>query len=163
MSSVVDLAGVDVVRGGKKLLDDITWSVNEDERWVIIGPNGAGKTTLLQLLSAQMHPTSGVVGLLDEVLGAVDVFELRPRIGLASASLAEHVPGDERVSDVVLTASYGVLGRWREQYDRQDLARALSLLEALSDSLFLVVLYASLFLVGLYGSLFLVATLNPSH
>ena len=34
------------------------------------------------------------------MLGAVDVFELRPRIGLASASLAERIPGGERVRDV---------------------------------------------------------------
>ncbi len=72
-----------------------------------------------------------MAGVLGEVLGAVDVFELRPRIGLASASLAERIPGDERVADVVVTASYGVVGRWRESYDALDHARAGELLEAL--------------------------------
>jgi iron complex transport system ATP-binding protein len=61
----------------------------------------------------------------------VDVFELRPRIGLASAALADRIPGDERVRDVVVTASYGVVGRWREAYDRLDEGRADELLEAL--------------------------------
>ena len=61
-----------------------------------------------------MHPTRGVAGVLGEVLGTVDVFELRPRIGLASAALAERIPGDEVVHNVVVTASYGVVGRWRE-------------------------------------------------
>ena len=64
-----------------------------------------------------MHPTRGVAGVLGEVLGAVDVFELRPRIGLASAALAERIPADEVVHNVVVTASYGVVGRWRESYD----------------------------------------------
>ena len=59
---------------------------------MVLGPNGAGKTTLLQVAAAQMHPTSGVAGILDEVLGTVDVFELRPRIGLTSAALAERIP-----------------------------------------------------------------------
>ena len=45
----------------------------------VIGPNGAGKTTLLQLASARMHPTTGVAGVLGEVLGAVDVFDLTDR------------------------------------------------------------------------------------
>ena len=61
---------------------------------MVLGPNGAGKTTLLQVASAQIHPTSGVAGILGEVLGTVDVFELRPRIGLTSAALAERIPRD---------------------------------------------------------------------
>ena len=113
------------------LLDDVTWEVSEGERWVVLGPNGAGKTTLLQIASARMHPTRGVAGVLGEVLGAVDVFELRPRVGLASAALSERIPGGERVGDVVVTASYGVTGRWIEQYDALDHGRAGQLLETL--------------------------------
>ena len=131
MAAVVDLAGVTVVRGGATLVSDITWTVDEADRWVVIGPNGAGKTTLLQVVSAQIHPTAGVAGLLGEVLGTVDVFELRPRIGLTSAALAERIPRGERVHDVVVSASYAVLGRWREAYDDLDHARAGELLAAL--------------------------------
>jgi iron complex transport system ATP-binding protein len=131
MSDVLEFAGVSVVRGAKTLLDDITWEVEEGQRWVILGPNGAGKTTLLQIAAGRMHPTRGVAGVLSEVLGAVDVFELRPRIGLSSATLADRIPGGEVVHNVVVTASYGVVGRWREQYDRLDHERAAELLSAL--------------------------------
>jgi iron complex transport system ATP-binding protein len=131
MDAVLELAGVTVRRGESTLLDDVYWTVEEDERWVVLGPNGAGKTTLMQIISAQMHPTEGVAGVLGEVLGAVDVFELRPRIGLASAALAERIPKSERVHDVVVSASYGVLGRWREKYDELDHQRAADLLTEL--------------------------------
>ncbi len=131
VAAVIDLADVTVVRGGATLLDTISWSVDESERWVIIGPNGAGKTTLLQVISAQLHPTSGVAGILGEVLGTVDVFELRPRIGLTSAALADRLPRGERVHDVVVSASYAVIGRWRERYDDLDHARAEELLTQL--------------------------------
>lgn len=131
MTSVVELAGVSVVRGGSRLVDDIDWTVDEADRWVVIGPNGAGKTTLLQVLAAQIHPTTGVAGLLGDVLGTVDVFELRPRIGLTSAALADRLPRSERVADVVVSASYAVLGRWREEYDELDHERAASLLKDL--------------------------------
>jgi energy-coupling factor transporter ATP-binding protein EcfA2 len=77
MSDVLEFAGVSVVRGQATLLDDVSWEVEEGQRWVILGPNGAGKTTLLQLAAGRMHPTRGVAGVLGEVLGAVDVFELR--------------------------------------------------------------------------------------
>ncbi len=131
MAAVVELAGVSIVRNGSTLINDINWDVDEADRWVVIGPNGAGKTTLLQVISAQIHPTSGVVGLLGEVLGTVDVFELRPRIGLTSAALAERIPRGERVHDVVVSASYAVVGRWREQYDELDHERAYELLAQL--------------------------------
>ena len=141
MAAVVELAGVTIVRGSATLLDDINWTVDESDRWVIIGPNGAGKTTLLQVISAQIHPSSGVAGLLGEVLGTVDVFDLRPRIGLTSAALAERIPRGERVHDVVVSASYAVVGRWREEYDELDHQRADELLaqmriEALAERTF---------------------------
>ncbi|MEC5200809.1 iron complex transport system ATP-binding protein [Arthrobacter sp. PL16] len=137
MWNVLELAGVSLIRGGKTLLDEIDWQVGAGERWVVMGPNGAGKTTLLQLAGARLHPTRGVVGILDEVMGAVDVFELRPRIGLASAALASQVPDHETVLNVVVTASYGVTGRWREQYERLDERRAFRLLDTWGMSRFM--------------------------
>jgi iron complex transport system ATP-binding protein len=130
MVAVIEFADVTVRRGTATLLDKISWRVAEGERWVVLGPNGAGKTTLLQVASAQIHPSDGVAGILDEVLGTVDVFELRPRIGLTSASLAERIPRQELVRDVVVSASYAVVGRWRESYDDVDHDRARELLAA---------------------------------
>ncbi|HET6562471.1 MAG TPA: ABC transporter ATP-binding protein [Marmoricola sp.] len=131
MDPVLQFAGVTVRRGTATLLEDVDWTVEEDERWVILGPNGAGKTTLVQVASAQMHPTSGVAGVLNEVLGAVDVFDLRPRIGLTSAALAERIPRGELVKDVVVSAAYSVVGRWREKYDDLDHVRAADLMSEL--------------------------------
>src|SRR5689334_24727344 len=128
---VVRLRGVGVRRGGSMLLRDITWTVHADERWVVIGPNGAGKTTLLQVAAAQLYPTEGTARILGEQLGATDVFELRPRIGLASAALADKVPPGEKVIDLVLTAAYAIVGRWKEEYDSADVTRAVELLDAL--------------------------------
>jgi iron complex transport system ATP-binding protein len=128
MPAVLEFAGVTVRRGEATLLDSVDWRVGPDERWVVLGPNGAGKTTLLQVASAQIHPSAGVAGILDEVLGTVDVFELRPRIGLTSAALAERIPRGERVRDLVVSASYAVVGRWREEYDDVDHDRATELL-----------------------------------
>lgn len=126
--AVAELAGVTVRRGQAVLLDDIDLRIDEDQRWIVIGPNGAGKTTLLQILAAQMYPSDGVVGLLGEVVGAVDVFELRPRIGLTSSALEERIPPKEKVRDLVVSAAYAILGRWREGYDHFDFERADELL-----------------------------------
>ncbi|HEX5812550.1 MAG TPA: ABC transporter ATP-binding protein [Pseudonocardia sp.] len=125
------MEGVTVRRGDTTLLDSVDWTVELDERWVVLGPNGAGKTTLLRLAAADIHPTRGVVEVLGSRLGRVDVFELRTRIGLSSAALGLRVPPEETVRDVVISAGYAVLGRWRERYDPLDAARADALLAAL--------------------------------
>jgi iron complex transport system ATP-binding protein len=126
---VVQMRGVDVVRGQSHLLRGVDWTITPEQRWVVLGPNGAGKTTLLQLAGALMHPTRGEVRLLGETMGAVDVFELRPRIGLTSAALAQRIEPGERTGDVVLSAGYAVVGRWRERYDVHDLTRAAVLMQ----------------------------------
>ncbi|MGV8844855.1 ABC transporter ATP-binding protein [Tessaracoccus sp.] len=131
MEAVAELAGVTIRRGDSVLLDSIDLTIREDERWVVLGPNGAGKTTLLQVLAAQLYPSDGVVGLLGEVVGTVDVFELRPRIGLTSTALADRVPRGERVLDVVVSAAHAVLGRGNEEYEDMDLNQARSLLAGL--------------------------------
>jgi iron complex transport system ATP-binding protein len=127
-SPVLRLSGVAVVRDGTTLLADVDWTVSEGERWVVLGPNGAGKTTLLQIAGAALFPSRGSVELLGERFGAVDLGELRTRVGLSSAALGDRVPGHEKALDVVVTASYGVVGRWSERYDEADVARARELL-----------------------------------
>jgi iron complex transport system ATP-binding protein len=128
---VLNFREVTVLRGGRPIVDRLDWVVTEDQRWVVLGPNGAGKTTILQLAGAQIHPTSGRVEVLGEALGAVDVFDLRPRIGLASAAVAERIPADELVRDVVVTAAWAVTGRGLEAYEDPDITRAMGVLDLL--------------------------------
>ena len=128
MEALLSLTGVEVMREGRTILGPLNFAVNEGERWVILGPNGAGKTTLLQLLAALIHPTRGDVRILGERMGAVDVFELRPRIGFTSSAMLELLPADEKVIDVVLTSAYAIAGRWIEDYDLWDESRAKALL-----------------------------------
>ena len=122
------LEHVQVVRGDAVLLRDVSWQVNPGERWVVLGANGAGKTTLLQVAAGSIRPSSGRVELLGEALDDTDLDDLLPRIGLASAALADRLPPDERVLDVVLTASYAAVRRGAERYDAIDEDRARDLL-----------------------------------
>ena len=124
MATVLQLTDVSVVRDGSPVVDSVSWTVDSDERWVVLGPNGAGKTTILQVAAAQTHPSSGEAEILGEDLGSVDLFDLRPRIGFASTTIARRIPPKEKVLDVVLTAAYSVTGRWNEEYEGVDVRRA---------------------------------------
>ena len=131
MTSVLHLDDVSLHRGSHQILSHVSWTVEEGQHWVLLGSNGAGKTTIARIASARLFPSSGTVDILSERLGRVDVSELHPRIGLLSSALAADVQDGEKVLGVVLSASYGRIGRWREEYDDFDLERAHALLGAL--------------------------------
>ncbi|MBI3690325.1 MAG: ATP-binding cassette domain-containing protein, partial [Mycolicibacterium aromaticivorans] len=73
---------------------------------------------------------SGVAHVLAERLGRTDMAELRQRVGLSSVALAQRVPDDELVRDLVVSAGSAVLGRWRANSDEIDYARAVDTLES---------------------------------
>lgn len=124
MSLVLDFSNVTVLRDKNPILQFVDWQVSSDQRWAIVGPNGAGKTTLLRVAASQIHPSTGTAKLLGSTLGEVNVFELRTRIGFASNALSSHIPNSEPVLDMVMTASYGITGRWNEKYEAVDERRA---------------------------------------
>lgn len=124
------MRGVGVRRGSRWILTDVNWTIRQREHWVIIGPNGAGKSTVLDIAAAREFPTTGEVNLLDEELGAVDIAELRQRIGFASSVAAGLFDDSETALDVVRTSAHGMSGSWREHYEETDNIRAQRLLHA---------------------------------
>ena len=120
--------GLGVTLSGRVVLKDVSLALSAGHLVALVGPNGAGKTTLLQVAGALLAPTRGTVELLGERFGEADLGELRTRVGLSSAALADRVPPHERAVDVVVTAAHGVLGRWAPAYDSADVDRAVDLL-----------------------------------
>ena len=90
------------------------------ERWALLGPNGSGKTTLLNVVGAALWPTRGVVEILGERLGRVDMRELRKRIAVVSASVARTLRPAIPALDVVLTGRYAALETWWHEYTDED-------------------------------------------
>jgi len=109
------------------LLADLTGRSLGGRRWVVLGPNGAGRPPCGPA-AARLHPNTGVVHVLGERSAEPTFFERAPEIGLSSRRTAAH-PAEEKVADVVVSAGYGVLGRWRERYDTMDTRRATELLQ----------------------------------
>jgi len=124
MSNVLRFSDVTYKRNGRAILDGVNWEVDESDRWVILGPNGAGKTTMLKLATANDYPSTGEVHVLGQQLGTFDIWEFRNRLGFASSATARRIPAGETVRNLVLTAAYGVEGRWNEQYDELDIRQA---------------------------------------
>jgi len=128
---VIALDGVDVVRDGTALIQDVTWHVLPGEHWALLGPNGAGKTTLLQVIAGYLYPTRGTVRVLGREFGRVDVRSLRRSIGWVSPRLAQRLHPNENAVDVTVSGRFASIGLFFEQPDRADYVRAEGLLDAL--------------------------------
>lgn len=126
---LVDFRDVTFRRGGRNLVGPVTWQVELDERWVIIGPNGAGKTSLVRMAAAEEFPSTGTAFVMGERLGRTDMRDLRAMIGISSAALGNRIPDEEKVGDLVVSAGYAVLGRWREEYEEVDFEQAYEILD----------------------------------
>lgn len=144
MTRVLLLDDVSLHRGSTQILDHISWRVDEGQHWVVLGPNGAGKTTAARMAAARLFPSSGAVEVLGRRLGRVDISELHPRIGLSSSAMASTFQAGDRVLDIVLSASYGRIGVWREEYEDKDTERATALLTALGSGALIERRWASL-------------------
>ena len=130
---VLRAASVDLVRGDRLLLDQVSVTIRAGEQWALLGPNGAGKSTLLQIMATYAHPTRGQVDILGSRLGRVDVFTLRPWIGHVSPH--HRVAPHRSVRDVVLTGATGTIELvQRRRISAEELSRAEALAELMGLS-----------------------------
>lgn len=102
--NILKIDSANVFRGTKKVLENFSLQLNQDEHTAIIGPNGAGKTTLLKLLAREIYPSGGEL----EIFGQSrwNVWELRKRLGIVSADLQTNYAAIALGRDVVLSGFY---------------------------------------------------------
>ena len=65
---MISIEGLNVIRSGKLVLEDVNLEINKGEFVGIVGPNGGGKTTLLMT----------ILGILQSSKGKIEVFGFNP-------------------------------------------------------------------------------------
>jgi iron complex transport system ATP-binding protein len=110
MTPLIDLQNIFLARGGRTILDDVSFTIRKGEHWALLGPNGSGKTTLLNIITAYLWPMSGSVTVFGDRYGTVDIREKRKLIGMVSSALFERVPARETLLDVVLSGRFASMG-----------------------------------------------------
>ncbi|WP_145238717.1 FHA domain-containing protein [Prescottella equi] len=76
----VDGVGL-TIEGGRRLLEDVTFTAGPGSLTAVIGPSGAGKTTVAKIISGSASPTEGVVEF-DGRSVHTEYSVLRSRIGM---------------------------------------------------------------------------------
>jgi ATP-binding cassette, subfamily F, member 3 len=93
--------------GTKRVLDDLTFTIDRGDRIALVGVNGAGKSTLLRMLSGQEQPTSGHIKVGHNVIAdyfAQDQYKVLD----ASAQMLPDITGSNpRVDTVTLRSLLG--------------------------------------------------------
>ena len=112
----VEMRGVSVVRDGKKILDSVCLSVEENESVAIVGNNGSGKTTLVKLLRGEIHPyydedSPAVMRIFGE--DNWSIFDLRSKIGVVSMDLQNQFGQSTLVREAVASGFFGSLDVFR--------------------------------------------------
>jgi iron complex transport system ATP-binding protein len=109
---LLELRRIDVIRAGRRVLEDVSLVIERGERIAIVGPNGCGKSTLIKLLTRELYPVKAP-GSFIRILGHElwNVSELRRTFGIVTNDLAAALAGAGTVLDVVCSgffASYGL-------------------------------------------------------
>ena len=61
MENILEIKGLVIRVSGFTILDDLDFSIEENELRVLLGPNGAGKTTLIDMISGRYKPSGGKI------------------------------------------------------------------------------------------------------
>jgi branched-chain amino acid transport system ATP-binding protein len=105
MTEVLVIRGLSKKFGGLKAVQDVSFSVKENETLALIGPNGAGKTTSFNLVTGFHRPDSGSVTAFGR-----DITGLRPHqicaLGLARTFQVAKPFGGMTVLANVMTGAF---------------------------------------------------------
>ena len=58
---IIEINNMSLSFGSKKILDNVSFKINEGQIMGLLGPNGAGKSTLMKILSGYLKATGGEV------------------------------------------------------------------------------------------------------
>jgi zinc/manganese transport system ATP-binding protein len=64
---MISMENVEIILGGRRILDHVSGTIRHGEFVSVLGPNGAGKSTLLKLLLGLLKPDSGTIRVLGKV------------------------------------------------------------------------------------------------
>ena len=121
---------ISIKRGIHKVVDDISWNIQDGEHWILFGLNGCGKTTLLSSLAGYYGTTQGTILINEKILNTETKINWRKKNGFVSASFFNNCYQKETVLDIVISGLNGHLGA-PHQLNSHDVVAVKKLLTAL--------------------------------
>ncbi len=113
---VIEMHGVRLSYGEKRVLKDVTWTVNEHEHWMITGPNGSGKSTLLSLVSGDNPKAYGQnLFLFGRKRGSGEtVWDIKKQIGFVSGDFQFSYRVRIKALEVIVSGFFDSIGLYTQ-------------------------------------------------
>jgi iron complex transport system ATP-binding protein len=125
---LIEYKNVTLMRGQRKVLDDINLSIEVGEHVAILGPNGAGKSSFIKTITRELHPVSENHDSSIKILGKElwNVTELRNQLGIVGSETTKSVYWDFSCLEVVLGGFFASAGIWSYQEVTNDMRKKAS-------------------------------------
>ena len=101
MSKAIVVNKISLSYDKRKVLKELSFSVNKGEFFIILGPNGSGKTTLLKCILGILKPQDGNLKILDKSLHSYSRKELARTVAMVPQEIPTDCPFT--VKEIVLT------------------------------------------------------------
>jgi osmoprotectant transport system ATP-binding protein len=84
---MIQLDGVSKLYGGKRIVADISFTIERGQFCALVGPSGSGKSTTMRMINRLVGPDAGSIRVGGENIASVPVEKLRREIGYVIQSV----------------------------------------------------------------------------
>lgn len=119
--AIVEMKNVNVIYDGHKVINNLTWTINAYEHWLIAGPNGCGKSTLLSLITGD-NPQgySNDLYLFGIKRGSGEtIWDIKKNIGYVSPSFHLDYRVNTSIINVILSGYFDSIGLYEQPGDHK--------------------------------------------
>ncbi|GHT09294.1 molybdenum ABC transporter ATP-binding protein [Endomicrobiia bacterium] len=112
MDSFIELKKISVLRGDRKILDDINFDISSGENVAVIGPNGSGKSTFVKLITGKIYPSYTGNGTVCKLFGHSrwNIHNLRSMLGIVTNELQHDFYNEITGFEAVLSGFFSSVG-----------------------------------------------------
>jgi iron complex transport system ATP-binding protein len=122
---LLDFDKVHMIRGGKPVLNGMTFRIEVGENVAVLGPNGSGKSSLLKLLTRELYPVANDGEYRMKILGKDrwELFELRRHLGIVSMDLQHDFARECSGWEAVVSGYFSSVGLWANHHVTREMAQ----------------------------------------
>jgi molybdate transport system ATP-binding protein len=121
INPLVEINRLNIIYDRKKVLHEISWTIQSGERWALVGPNGSGKSTLLGVIYGDNPQAyANDVTIMGKKRGeGASIWEVKKKIGFVSPELQLHFDDSIDCFEVVCSGFNDSIGLYRVISSRQ--------------------------------------------